>query len=177
MFKMNVDATVDVVNRRTWISVIVRDEEGQFVAAFQKKWECLFTPKMAEALAIREALQWLKIVGLQAVLVESDAQLVINSLAEHACKKAKVSRRNYVASQIGSSDDDFVSPPLVGLGTMQEDPELNAPDGVLGGSAISQEDAMEAEEMGEGGELEQRRWEETEMVRPRCKDERHRWRW
>jgi len=85
MFKMNVDATVDVVNRRTWISVIVRDEEGQFVAAFQKKWECLFTPKMAEALAIREALQWLKIVGLQAVLVESDAQLVINSLAEHAC--------------------------------------------------------------------------------------------
>nr|GME03144.1 uncharacterized protein LOC109189836 [Ipomoea batatas] len=49
------------------------------------------------------------------------------------CKKAKVSRRNYVASQIGSSDDDFVSPPLVGLGTMQEGPELNAPDGVKGG--------------------------------------------
>nr|GMD86867.1 uncharacterized protein LOC109193148 isoform X1 [Ipomoea batatas] len=48
-------------------------------------------------------------------------------------KKAKVSRRNYVASQIGSSDDDFVSPPLVGLGTMQEGPELNAPDGVKGG--------------------------------------------
>nr|GME04885.1 uncharacterized protein LOC109193148 isoform X1 [Ipomoea batatas] len=48
-------------------------------------------------------------------------------------KKAKVSRQNYVASQIGSSDDDFVSPPLVGLGTMQEDHELNAPDGVLGG--------------------------------------------
>lgn len=39
---------------------ILRDDNGDFVAAKGIQWTSIFSPKEAEAVAVREALSWLK---------------------------------------------------------------------------------------------------------------------
>ncbi|XP_019158432.1 PREDICTED: uncharacterized protein LOC109155154 [Ipomoea nil] len=83
--KCNVDAANDFNNRKTGIGCIIRDDKGSFVAALQTQIEGSYHPKTAEAIAVREALKWIKILHYQSILVESDALLVINGLKDLSC--------------------------------------------------------------------------------------------
>nr|GMD76464.1 uncharacterized protein LOC109192287 [Ipomoea batatas] len=58
----------------------LRDEHGQFVAASGIPSKGVFTPKEAEAMAIKETLSWIKNKNMDHVEVESDALQVIQSL-------------------------------------------------------------------------------------------------
>ncbi|KAL6512045.1 hypothetical protein OROGR_021642 [Orobanche gracilis] len=56
---------------------ILRDSDGGFIAAKGTRRTGNFTPKEAEALCIREALEWAKGSGYDGLDVETDAQQVL----------------------------------------------------------------------------------------------------
>nr|GMD52496.1 uncharacterized protein LOC109191080 [Ipomoea batatas] len=78
--KLNTDAAVDVQRNRMGYGWVLRDDTGQFVAAACIPGRGLFSPKEAEAMAIREALSWTKRHGVSKIQVESDALQIVQSL-------------------------------------------------------------------------------------------------
>lgn len=82
--KMNVDAAIDISRGRMGFEWILRDRQGAFIAEKRKAWRGTFEPKVAEAMAIGEALSWLKEAGQNYVQVESDSLQVIQNLKSDA---------------------------------------------------------------------------------------------
>lgn len=80
ILKLNVDAALDNNSRTTGFGFIIRDHNGLFVAAAGMNCNGLYHPKMAEAIGIREALNWIKSLGVTKVQVESDALTVIQNI-------------------------------------------------------------------------------------------------
>ncbi|VFQ81500.1 unnamed protein product [Cuscuta campestris] len=78
--KVNVDASSGLVDRYVGLGFIVRDYEGRFVAAKSIKCRGSFGPREAEAIAVKEALSWIKSKGWKQVLVETDCKEVVDSL-------------------------------------------------------------------------------------------------
>ncbi|VFR02953.1 unnamed protein product [Cuscuta campestris] len=78
--KVNVDASSGLVDRYVGLGFIVRDYEGRFVAAISIKCRGSFGPREAEAIAVKEALSWIKSKGWKQVLVETDCKEVVDSL-------------------------------------------------------------------------------------------------
>lgn len=78
--KMNVDAAINIHAAAMGLDSVIRDEEGKFVAARGAQWRGNFTPREAEAVAIREALSWLKLHNFDNVHVESDSLQVVQCL-------------------------------------------------------------------------------------------------
>ncbi|VFR03295.1 unnamed protein product [Cuscuta campestris] len=78
--KVNVDASSGLVDRYVGLCFIVRDYEGRFVAAKSIKCRGSFGPREAEAIAVKEALSWIKSKGWKQVLVETDCKEVVDSL-------------------------------------------------------------------------------------------------
>lgn len=78
--KCNVDAGVFFDDEKVGYGCVVRDGTGSFVAGIQGSWVGLFSPSVAEAMGISEALSWLKTFGIDQVIVESDALGVINAI-------------------------------------------------------------------------------------------------
>ncbi|XP_031098368.1 uncharacterized protein LOC116002379 [Ipomoea triloba] len=68
--KCNIDAAV--FGNRAGFGAVVRDHDGAFVAAVGGELECGPNPYLAKAMAVREALSWLKGRGLLNVDLESD---------------------------------------------------------------------------------------------------------
>ncbi|XP_019157364.1 PREDICTED: uncharacterized protein LOC109153926 [Ipomoea nil] len=60
MMKMNVDATLNSSGAAMGLGCVIRDEDGTFIVARGVQWKDTFTPRETEAVAIREALSWLK---------------------------------------------------------------------------------------------------------------------
>ena len=59
---------------------MVRDENGAMVIARNERIRGMLDPAIAEVMSCREALSWLKSLGLNKVILESDAQFVIQSI-------------------------------------------------------------------------------------------------
>lgn len=78
--KLNVDASIDSTNGKMGFGCVIRDEHGKFVAARGIQWNGVFSPREAEATAIREALSWIKSLSLDKVYIETDSLQVVNSL-------------------------------------------------------------------------------------------------
>ncbi|XP_019151030.1 PREDICTED: uncharacterized protein LOC109147828 [Ipomoea nil] len=68
--KCNVDAAI--FTNGAGVGVVVRNEEGKFVAAYGAKLNCFNDPFMAETMAVKEALKWLKINHFNNVILETD---------------------------------------------------------------------------------------------------------
>jgi len=68
--KCNVDAAV--FGSRAGFGAVVRNHDGAFVAAVGGQLECGPDPYLAEAMAVREALSWLKGLSLLNIDLESD---------------------------------------------------------------------------------------------------------
>ena len=79
--KCNVDAGMFQVCGIIGSDVVLCDCHGSFVTARSNTWySSVLTPSVAEALSFREALSWLKEVGMSLVLLESNALIVINAI-------------------------------------------------------------------------------------------------
>lgn len=78
--KCNVDAGIFSSHGRYSFGGVIRDYGGGFVAAKCQSFSGLFRPREAEALAIREALSWIKNLQLSKVIVETDCLNVYSAL-------------------------------------------------------------------------------------------------
>lgn len=78
--KLNVDAALNSVNRKMGFGFVLRDENASFIAAKEVPWEGFFSPSEAEAIAVREALKWIKVLHLDQVQVETDCLKVVQSI-------------------------------------------------------------------------------------------------
>nr|GMC64304.1 Myb/SANT-like DNA-binding domain protein [Ipomoea batatas] len=74
-FKIN----VDVANNKNPKCFILRNHEGSFVVAKMERWFDLYHPKERKQ-GITKALKWLKKLGVDSALTESDALLVVKGI-------------------------------------------------------------------------------------------------
>ncbi|KAJ8751095.1 hypothetical protein K2173_016276 [Erythroxylum novogranatense] len=78
--KLNVDAATIVDGSCTGYGCIARDSSDFVLRVWIGRLEGAFRPKIAEALAIKEALSWIACTGWSRVIVESDCLLVVHAL-------------------------------------------------------------------------------------------------
>ena len=89
-FKANCDAALFPSHNMTSVRVVIRDGRGLPIAALCKRFPCLHVVDDAEALAIREAVQLTRDIGIKEVEVEGDS-LVIS----HAVRNQEVCFASY----------------------------------------------------------------------------------
>nr|GLL29396.1 uncharacterized protein LOC109189292 [Ipomoea trifida] len=77
---MNVDAAINKLEAAMGLGSVIRDDNGNFIAAWGAQWRGNFTPREAKPVAIREALSWLKAHNMDNVQVDSDSLQVVQSL-------------------------------------------------------------------------------------------------
>nr|GMD74269.1 agamous-like MADS-box protein AGL61 [Ipomoea batatas] len=78
--KLNIDVSVHCDASHVGMGWILRDQEGCLVAAQAETRRNPLHPREVEALAVLEALSWLKDYHWDNVLVETDAEVVVRSL-------------------------------------------------------------------------------------------------
>lgn len=78
-FKLNVDAFINLQNRTSAASGLVRDSTGLCLGAFNLKLN-FCSPIIIEIWAINYSVKWLLSLGLQNLLVESDSFLAIDRI-------------------------------------------------------------------------------------------------
>ena len=77
--KANVDAAV-FPDGFIGVGGVLRSYDGSFVGACQHRLLGYFSPKTAELIAIREVLSWIKRLGYDQIVLESDALTVVKAL-------------------------------------------------------------------------------------------------
>ena len=80
MLKCNIDATTLHLINKVGFGCIIRNANGDMIGAKNGTLSAPLDPLLAEALSCREALSWIKDLGLRDVCVESDALLLITAL-------------------------------------------------------------------------------------------------
>ncbi|XP_019152214.1 PREDICTED: uncharacterized protein LOC109149045 [Ipomoea nil] len=60
---------------------VLRDHHGSFLSAVSQPWTGTYSPREAEAVAIREALSWSKQHSIEYLHVETDSLLVVQGLS------------------------------------------------------------------------------------------------
>lgn len=78
MLKVYVNATVFLDTGHAYYGVVVMDSFGGFIAAKNGPLRCLNDAHLVEALAIKEALSWVKCRGFTKIVVLSDCETVCN---------------------------------------------------------------------------------------------------
>ncbi|KAM6563586.1 hypothetical protein CsatB_023584 [Cannabis sativa] len=81
--KLNVDVAVNTVDKILGVGAIVRDHDGQVVAALSKPIQGCFRSDEMEAKALFHALNWITQLDLEIDYVETDA-LRVSSAINHA---------------------------------------------------------------------------------------------
>nr|GMD58636.1 uncharacterized protein LOC109190316 [Ipomoea batatas] len=81
--KLNVDAAIDNNSGQAGFGFIPRDAAGSFIAAREESWKGLLTPKLAEALAIRSSITWLKSRRCECMQMQIETDAL--SLFSRAC--------------------------------------------------------------------------------------------
>jgi ribonuclease HI len=78
--KCNIDAAVYIEQNIFCIGACLRDEQGQFMKAFAKRFEGQPNISEAEAIGLLEALKWLNTMHTNHVYLETDSMQVVNYL-------------------------------------------------------------------------------------------------
>ncbi|KAK6151805.1 hypothetical protein DH2020_014440 [Rehmannia glutinosa] len=79
--KCNVDAAFCQNRKCTGIGMILRNDQGELVVARTMCFPGLYYVREAEAMGVREALSWIYGLGIQQVVVETDAKYVVDGLS------------------------------------------------------------------------------------------------
>lgn len=80
LLKVNTDAAVRVLNKKSGIGVIFRNEKGEIMGTCLRWIPYVIDVDVVEAMAVREALTVALDVGFSALEVESDSEKVIQML-------------------------------------------------------------------------------------------------
>ncbi|XP_062114086.1 uncharacterized protein LOC133825112 [Humulus lupulus] len=80
VIKINVDAALSTEASTYSFACVARDDQGHFIEAITCCRQGVVSPKMAEAMGVREALSWLKKKYWSHVVIETDCLTVIQSL-------------------------------------------------------------------------------------------------
>ncbi|XP_065616449.1 uncharacterized protein LOC136061925 [Quercus suber] len=89
-YKINVDGAVFKSQRTAGVGVVVRDCQGQVVAAMSKKINAPLGPLEAEAKAFEAGTQFAKDVGIQDFIIEGDSLVLYNALCGNTPPPASV---------------------------------------------------------------------------------------
>uniref|UniRef100_A0A2N9EM29 RNase H type-1 domain-containing protein n=1 Tax=Fagus sylvatica TaxID=28930 RepID=A0A2N9EM29_FAGSY len=81
-FKANCDAALFPSHNMTSVGVVIRDGRGLPIATLCKRFHCLHAVDDAEAIAVREAVQLARDVGLAEVEVEGDSLVILHALKQ-----------------------------------------------------------------------------------------------
>lgn len=83
-FSCNIDAAVFEREGRSSFGCVLRNDQGQFIAAYGGFWAGIVDPKIAEALAFKEALSWLKRRRCSDVHIELDSLAVVQAFESNS---------------------------------------------------------------------------------------------
>nr|GLL29426.1 uncharacterized protein LOC109186242 [Ipomoea trifida] len=75
--KLNINVAFDRNHKTMGCGHVLRDSRGRFVVARGVQWSGSYSPKEAEAVAVKEALSWTKHSDLDKVFVEIDSLSVV----------------------------------------------------------------------------------------------------
>jgi ribonuclease HI len=115
--KCNVDASV--TDSHCGYAGVLRDSNGVVLPAIRGRFQGIYSPRLAEALSIREVLSWLKTNGREDVIVESDALCIVQAINSNNadfshfgaviedCKTLVNSLINGVVSWVGRSANNL----------------------------------------------------------------------
>ncbi|KAJ8765888.1 hypothetical protein K2173_020404 [Erythroxylum novogranatense] len=78
--KVNINAATQVNGEFTGVALVVRDDRGSFLAARNNYVIGSLSPKVAEAMAIKEALSWIQDKSWDHVVCESDSLEVVQAI-------------------------------------------------------------------------------------------------
>ncbi|KAL5817062.1 hypothetical protein ACOSQ3_025440 [Xanthoceras sorbifolium] len=89
-YKFNTDASIDDHKNCTGLGVIIRDSRGLVMASCVKGFDSLYSPPIAEALAILRGITLAVETGLLLVCVESDTKFVVNLITSKAAPISEI---------------------------------------------------------------------------------------
>lgn len=75
LLMMRTDAALHPTIRKMGLGFVLRDANGNFVAAKEIPLEGLFLPMEIEAIGVKEAIKWRKVLNFDNVHIESDCLL------------------------------------------------------------------------------------------------------
>ena len=111
------DAAIFNESSSLGVGCVIWNSSGEFILAKSMPIYQKLGPKEVETVGVREALSWIKPMGLTKVLVEMDSQVVFNALNPTAsafnllvkdCQEMVNSMDNTVARVIGSMSNIIV---------------------------------------------------------------------
>ncbi|XP_030494627.2 uncharacterized protein LOC115710402 [Cannabis sativa] len=95
--KVNVDGATFEAHQKFGFGCVARDSHGKLIEAISgSRWGCV-SAEIAEVIGIKEAISWIKRKGWGAVVIESDALVVVQAINSSA----------HMPSQFGLLVEDF----------------------------------------------------------------------
>ena len=80
LFKINVDGTVAIANKKAGVDVIVRDELGRMEATMCRNLNAPLCAIEAKSKAVEVGLLFTQDIGIQDIVVESDSLITVQAL-------------------------------------------------------------------------------------------------
>ena len=77
LFKINCDAFIDLVGQIVRVGIVICDETGFVMASSSQRITAIYTPQVADVVAILRGLQLAIDTCIHPVVVESDATIVV----------------------------------------------------------------------------------------------------
>ncbi|XP_012085858.1 uncharacterized protein LOC105644961 [Jatropha curcas] len=78
--KCNVDATIYTLDNKFSYGAVIRDHRGSFIKAVSGYSSGLCSPRVAETIAMREVLSWLRSLHLGLTIIETDCLQLVNAV-------------------------------------------------------------------------------------------------
>ncbi|KAL8511486.1 hypothetical protein ACS0TY_018039 [Phlomoides rotata] len=85
---MNVDAAFFDETTETDVGMVLRDDEGIFLAARSLVFSGYLEVVIGEAMGFMEVLSWAKRLGLENVIVEGDSKVVVDAILSSASSES-----------------------------------------------------------------------------------------